>query len=94
MNPQVIIELLAAGMQAGLSPQESLRDWQQLPDVEAVRNGRVYQVDDDYAFIPGPRFILLVEEFARLIHPEFQNDTPIRGITKTRKNEGTKEDEK
>ncbi len=94
MNPQVIIELLAAGMQSGLSPQESIRDWQQLPDVEAVRNGRVYLVDDDYAFIPGPRFILLVETFARLIHPEFQNDASMKSITKTRKNEGTKEDDK
>jgi len=70
MNPQVIIDLVAAGMQAGLSEKENLRDWQQLPDVEAVRTGRVYLVDDDYAFIPGPRFILLVEKFARLIHPE------------------------
>jgi len=70
MNPQVIIDLVAAGTQAGLSEEENLRDWRQLPDVEAVRTGRVYVVDDDYAFIPGPRFILLVEKFSRLIHPE------------------------
>jgi iron complex transport system substrate-binding protein len=69
MNPQVIIDLLANARQAGLSAEEILRDWQQLADVEAVRSGRVHLVDDDYAFIPGPRFILLVGKFARLIHP-------------------------
>jgi iron complex transport system substrate-binding protein len=70
MNPQVILDLVARDRQAGLSAEAILRDWQQLPDVEAVRSGRVYLVDDDYAFIPGPRFIRLVERFARLIHPE------------------------
>ena len=42
-------------------------------DVDAVRGGRVYLVDDDFAFIPGPRFILLVEKLARLIHPDKQS---------------------
>jgi iron complex transport system substrate-binding protein len=70
MNPQVILDLVARRSQAGMSREEILGDWQQLPDVEAVRTGRVYLVDDDYAFIPGPRFIRLVEKFARLIHPE------------------------
>jgi iron complex transport system substrate-binding protein len=70
MNPQVIFDLVAERSRAGLSREEILRDWQQLPDVEAVRTGRVYLIDDDYAFIPGPRFIRLVEKFARLLHPE------------------------
>jgi iron complex transport system substrate-binding protein len=69
MNPQVIIDLLSNAPRGGLSAEEVLRDWQQLPDVEAVRSRRVYLVEDDYAFIPGPRFIKLVEKFARLIHP-------------------------
>jgi len=70
MNPQVIIDLVAKHKQIALSQEELLRDWQQLADVEAVRSGRVYLVDDDYAFIPGPRFILFVEKLARLVHPE------------------------
>jgi iron complex transport system substrate-binding protein len=70
MNPEVIIDLVARDLQGGLSADEILRDWRQLPDVEAVKSGRVYLVDDDYAFIPGPRFIKLVEKFAELFHPE------------------------
>jgi iron complex transport system substrate-binding protein len=70
MNPQVILDLIARDRRGGLSVEELVRDWQQLPDVDAVRAGRVYLVDDDYAFIPGPRFIKLVEKFAELIHPD------------------------
>lgn len=94
MNPQVIIDLDVCNKSkaGGLTPEEILRDWQQLPDVDAVRKGRVHLVNDDFAFIPGPRFILLVEKFARLIHPESADDAPMKSITKTRKYEGTKQD--
>ncbi len=73
MNPQVIIDMVARDRQGELSAGTILRDWRQLPDVDAVRGGRVYLVDDDFAFIPGPRFILLVEKLARLIHPDKQS---------------------
>lgn len=76
MNPQVIVDLVAPSRQAGLSHAQIVRDWEQLPDVEAVRNRRVHVVDDDYAFVPGPRFILMVEKLARLIHPELVGGKP------------------
>ena len=66
INPQVILD-----MTSGLTDEPSiLADWQQVAEVEAVRNRQVYTLDHDYAFVPGPRFILLVEELARRIHPE------------------------
>ena len=36
----------------------------------AVRNGRVHVLGQDYVVIPGPRVILLVEQMARLLHPD------------------------
>lgn len=70
MNPEVIVDLVP-GLSARKLDRQTIRaDWDQLPQVEAVRSGRVYVIDDDYAFVPGPRFILLVEKLARLIHPE------------------------
>ena len=70
LNPEVIIDLVR-GMAARSFDRATLRaDWNQFPRVKAVRNGRVYVIDDDYAYVPGPRFILLVEKLARLIHPE------------------------
>lgn len=70
INPQVIVDLVAKRSQNDLDAETILADWQQLADVEAVRNGQVYLVDDDFAFIPGPRFLLLAEKLARLIHPQ------------------------
>ena len=70
MDPQVIVDM-TPGLSAGrLAKETILADWQQLGQVEAVKNHRVHLMDHDYAFVPGPRFILLVEELARLIHPE------------------------
>ncbi len=70
MKPQVIIDLVRPISETKLDKETILRDWQQVAAVEAVKNRRVYVVDDDFASIPGPRFILLVEKLARLIHPE------------------------
>jgi len=45
-------------------------DWSELAGVAAVKNHRVLVLDRDYDFVPGPRFILLVEDLARMLHPE------------------------
>lgn len=69
MNPDVIVDFCYLERQGGLDKEQVLRDWRQLPEVEAVRKGRVHLINDDFAFIPGPRFILLAEKLAELIHP-------------------------
>jgi ABC-type Fe3+-hydroxamate transport system substrate-binding protein len=70
MNPEVIVDLVFPDRPAGQRPETIAREWRQLPEVDAVRNDRVYVVEDDFALIPGPRFILLAEKLARLFHPE------------------------
>jgi iron complex transport system substrate-binding protein len=70
INPQVIIDLVPPTPPIQLDEKTILQDWQQVAGVEAVRSGRVYVLRDDFASIPGPRFILLVEKLARLLHPE------------------------
>jgi len=70
MNPQVIVDLVGGLSVREVSNEEVAADWVQLVEVDAVRQGKVFVLDDDYAFVPGPRFILLVEKLARLIHPE------------------------
>jgi iron complex transport system substrate-binding protein len=72
MNPQVILDLVAKDRQGKYAKETLLGDWQSLGQVKAVRDGRVWLVDDDYVFIPGPRLALTVERFARLIHPELK----------------------
>lgn len=39
----------------------------------AVKNGRVYRINDDYLSRPGPRSIDGLEEIARALHPEVFN---------------------
>lgn len=38
-------------------------------DLEAVREGRVYLVDENLVSRPGPRIVDALEEFAELLHP-------------------------
>ena len=70
LNPEVIVDLVPNLPEQPRDQASLLDDWEQLPEVEAVRRGRVHIVDEDYAFIPGPRFLLLAEKLARLFHPE------------------------
>jgi iron complex transport system substrate-binding protein len=70
INPEVIIELVTEHDRAQFGEERILRDWRQVAEVEAVRHGRVYLIADDRATRPGPGFVLLLQNFARLIHPE------------------------
>ena len=70
INPDVIIDL-AYGLAGKDADEATIRaDWQCLAEVDAVRHDRVYLIADDFATVPGPRFILFVEKLARLLHPE------------------------
>jgi ABC-type Fe3+-hydroxamate transport system substrate-binding protein len=73
-SPEVIIQ---AGPRANISPQEKaekLKQWQRFPTLTAVKNGTIYFVGADYILIPGPRFLNILDHFARVIHPEtFKN---------------------
>lgn len=56
--PDVILELRAEPVPADVAAA-LVRDWRQLPQVPAVRRGRVAVLADDYVAIPGPRLPLL-----------------------------------
>jgi iron complex transport system substrate-binding protein len=68
MAPDVIIDL-AAGW-AGHRSEQALADWRHFLQVAAVRHNRIHALTADYATIPGPRFILLLEALAERIHAE------------------------
>lgn len=67
-NPDVIVDLVPVVSHRSEPVAESLDDWQQLAGTNAVRDGRVYAMQSDYASVPGPRFILLVEQLAEMLH--------------------------
>ena len=70
LNPDFIIELVPQLEQTGLSVAILKKDWQNLSQINAVQNNRITVISEDYAVIPGPRFILFLEDLVRMIHPE------------------------
>ncbi|NOY87437.1 MAG: ABC transporter substrate-binding protein [Deltaproteobacteria bacterium] len=69
LNPQVIIEMVP-DVTDTQTDEKMMKKWRSIPRLDAVRKGRVYVFNEDYVVIPGPRFVLLLEEMARVIHPE------------------------
>ncbi len=70
LDPDVIVDLFADIATSGRSEEEVRADWRSIPGARAVAAGRVHVVTAMYAVRPGPRFISLVEDLARMLHPE------------------------
>jgi iron complex transport system substrate-binding protein len=70
LNPDVIVDLVPPGQVLVLGRQKLLDDWNDVKAVAAVKNGRVLIFDQDCPCVPGPRFLRLLEELARWLHPE------------------------
>ena len=74
MDPQVIIDLVPDLEKRGKKREKILAQWNSMAGVEAIKKGRVYLFEQDYTVIPGPRFIALLEDMARAIHPELHGN--------------------
>jgi iron complex transport system substrate-binding protein len=70
MNPQVIIDLIPDSDGRNKKRETIRSQWDRITGVEAVQKKRIYLFAQDYAVIPGPRFIDLLEDMAKAIHPE------------------------
>ncbi len=70
MNPEVIIDIIPDLEQKGWDKTMISNEWKTISQVDAVKNDRVYIFGEDYVATPGPRFILIMEQMAKAIHPE------------------------
>ena len=68
LKPDVIIEIVPGAKERGLSADAIASDWESFDLLEAVGKGRLYILTGRYAAIPGPRFVLLLEELCRILH--------------------------
>ena len=64
--PDIVV---LADFRFGAQPEQVMArpGWASIP---AVRNRAIYPIDDDLVSRPGPRLVLGVEAYARIIHPE------------------------
>lgn len=77
LNPEVIIDLVA-DLEDSPEARKSVLDlWRSLEGVQAVEDGRIHIFTEDYVTIPGPRFSLLLEKLASVLHPDL--DLPESG---------------
>ncbi len=70
LNPDIIIDMVPDIDRLGLNKTLLKKEWENISGAEAVKNNRVYILSGDYTVIPGPRFILLLEDLLYVIHPE------------------------
>ena len=67
-NPDVILDLIQGPINRfSGDPKEA---WQEMPELQAVREHHVYSVNEDFVPHASQRMVQTAELFARLIHPE------------------------
>ncbi len=68
MNPELIVDMVPKTDQESTLPASIVAaDWGELP-VDAVKNGRVFIIEESYAVVPGPRFVEILKDLARMMH--------------------------
>jgi iron complex transport system substrate-binding protein len=67
--PDVILEVRTTSM-SGESSERTLRSWNVLSSLPAVRTKRVHLLSSDEFVIPGPRVAAAAHRFGELLHPE------------------------
>lgn len=67
LNPEAVFEVVNVDDVGAARNARKL--WGQFSELSAVKKGAVFILEDDFASIPGPRYILLVEKLAALLHP-------------------------
>ncbi|MDO5582148.1 MAG: helical backbone metal receptor [Planctomycetia bacterium] len=76
LNPDVVIDLATDwNNRLGEKNEKWIalcqKDWMSLDSrIGAVKMERIYAIPEDYATVPGPRVILLIERIAKMLHPE------------------------
>lgn len=65
LAPEAIVEIVNVDDPALRGAPSAV--WNRFPKIPAVQNSRIFTLSDDYASIPGPRYILLAEKLASLL---------------------------
>jgi iron complex transport system substrate-binding protein len=69
-RPEAILELWVNRRLDAATRQREAAVWNALPALPAVRNHRIFEINDERLAIPGPRLPNGVRLFAALLHPD------------------------
>jgi len=73
LAPDIII---ITSMARGAAFESVKKEWEQWPDIPAVRHNRIYLVDSDIFDRASPRLVEALERLAGLIHSQRPGDNP------------------
>ncbi len=76
LNPEVILDLVVDLEKKEIIEKEIIEQWRGAASTDAVKNQQVHVLSQDYVVVPGPRVVLLVEQIARLLHPDLNWSGP------------------
>jgi iron complex transport system substrate-binding protein len=76
LDPDVIIELTHDVKADGLTVKQVVEEWNSLDKLRAVKEGKVFVINGSHTQIPGPRFIEVLEDVAKVLHPDVDWTTP------------------
>lgn len=65
-NPDIIIEFELKGKHE-ISRVTEAPEWNDLNNLHAVKNKNIFIISGDHTLIPGPRMVLLADDFTRII---------------------------
>lgn len=68
LNPEVIIDMVQGSK--GKFGEDPISVWDELGEVEAVRNKRIYPMTDEWVIHPSQFVGQTAQTFARVLHPE------------------------
>ena len=74
LNPDIILDIFPEADDHDYDLDSVKQQWRSLELINAVKNDHIHIIEQGYATIPGPRIFLLLEEMAKLIHPEVDWD--------------------
>lgn len=67
LQPDLIIEVVPGAVERGMNVEGIAADWESFDMLKAVTGGRIYILTGRYAAVPGPRYVLLLEEFCGIL---------------------------
>ena len=76
LQPEVIVEMVSHLEERGYTREDIIAQWDRFTEIPAVRNKRIHILVGNHVTIPGPRFVHVLEDLARVLHPEIDWDTP------------------